>query len=89
MKKKKILEKTERALDVSTGLLQNLPNITVFGTSAIEIDNFKGLLDFTQSSVRINTTDSILRIDGIGLSIAFMTDETVCIKGTIKEIHFE
>lgn len=87
--KRKLFKKAEAALDLSEGILDNLPNITLYGTGMIEIDNFKGLLDFTKSSVRINTTDSILRIDGTDLYISFMTDESVGIRGNIKIVSFE
>lgn len=76
-------------LDLSEGALRNLPNITLYGSGMIEVDNFKGLLDFTPSSLRINTTDSILRIDGINLTISLMTDDTIEIRGNIKSLSFE
>lgn len=87
--KKRFLAKAEDMLDISDGILNDLPNIILYGTSRADIDNFKGLLDFSQSSVRINTSDGILRLDGTNLIIAIMTDESVCIKGNIKNISFE
>ena len=89
MKNKRFLRKTQSALDLSEGILENLPNIILYGTSTVEIDNFKGLLDFSTSSVRINTTDSILRIDGSELHISFLTDESIGIKGKIISVSFE
>ncbi len=87
--KTNLLKKAETALGTSGGLLRNLPAITLYGSSEAEIDNFKGLLDFSPSSVRINTSDSIIRIDGISLTISVMTDEDITITGTIKSLSFE
>lgn len=89
MKKPGFLAKAESALDLSEGVLRDAANITLYGTSLIEVDNFKGLLDFSKSSLRINTTDTILRIDGINLEITYMTDESISVKGTIKSVSFE
>ena len=89
MKKRRLGEIAENALDIYRGLLSDFPNITLYGSSMCEVDNFKGLLDFSKSSVRINTTDSILRLDGEHLSISYMTDDTISIKGSIKCILFE
>lgn len=87
--KKSIISKAESVLDVASGTLGNLPNITLYGTTVVEVDNFKGLLDFSQSAVRLNTTDGILRIDGVNLHLAVMTDESVSVKGVIKNLSFE
>lgn len=86
---KKFFLKAEEALDMAKGTLSNLPNITIYGTSMAEIDNFKGLLDFSQTTVRLNTTDGILRIDGINLNLSVMTDDSVSVKGVIKNLCFE
>lgn len=83
------LARTESALEITQGMLRDLPNIIIYGTERIDIDNFKSLLDFSQTAARLNTSDGIVRIDGIGLAIAVMTDESVSIKGTIKLISFE
>lgn len=87
--KKNIISKAESVLDIASGTLGNLPNITLYGTTVVEIDNFKGLLDFSQTAVRLNTTDGILRIDGVNLHLAVMTDESVSIKGVIRNLSFE
>lgn len=87
--KKNIASTAEAVFDVAAGVLGNLPNITLYGTSMVEIDNFKALLDFSQNTVRVNTTDGVLRIDGFNLKLAFMTDESVSIKGSIKNLSFE
>ena len=87
--KKNIISKAETMLDVKCGTLSNLPNITIYGTNLVEVDNFKALLDFSQSTLRLNTTDGILRIDGVNLHLAVMTDESVSVKGNIKNLSFE
>ncbi|MBQ3109882.1 MAG: YabP/YqfC family sporulation protein [Clostridia bacterium] len=87
--KRGVLSKAEGILDFATGTLGNLPNITLYGTAALEIDNFKSLLDFSPDTVRVNTSDGIVRIDGIKLHLAFMSDESISVKGEIRNLSFE
>lgn len=87
--KKAFIAKAENMLDIAKGTLGDLPNITLYGTSVAEIDNFKGLLDFSPTAVRLNTTDGILRIDGARLQLGFMSDDSISIKGVIKNLCFE
>lgn len=89
MKKNRFFEKAEKALDISCGLLRNLPNITFYGTNLVEIDNFKGLLDFSETSLRINTSDSIIRLDGEELKIETITDDSLSVRGSLKALSFE
>lgn len=84
-----ILSKTEAALDMPEGILRDFPNIVLYGTSLAEIDNFTSLIDFNDTSIRINTSSGLIRIDGIALCISSMTDESLSVKGTIKNISFE
>lgn len=88
-KKSPLLTKAESALDIAKGTLGNLPNITFYGTTVAEIDNFKSLLDFSSSTVRVNTTDGIVRIDGSLLRLGFMSDESISVEGNIKNLSFE
>ncbi|MGM9550898.1 MAG: YabP/YqfC family sporulation protein [Clostridia bacterium] len=87
--KKTFLSKAENILDIQKGTIANLPNIIIYGTSCAEIDNFRSLLDFSQNSARINTSDGIVKIDGENLKIPFMTDESVKITGNIRLLAFE
>lgn len=87
--KRSMLSKAENMLDFTTGTLGSLPNITLYGTAAVEIDNFKSLLDFSPDTVRVNTSDGIVRIDGINLHLAFMSDESISVKGEIRNLNFE
>ena len=88
-KKSPLLTKAEAALDIAKGTLGNLPNITLYGTTVAEIDNFKSLLDFSSSTVRVNTTDGIVRIDGSLLHLGFMSDESISVEGNLKNLSFE
>ena len=88
-KKRGLLTRAENVFDIAAGTLGNLPNITLYGTTLMEIDNFKSLLDFSQDTVRVNTTDGIVRIDGVNLHLAFMTDESISVKGNIRNLSFE
>lgn len=87
--KNPFLSRAENILDMQTGTFTNLPNIMLYGTNCIEIDNFTSLLDFSADSVRLNTKDGILKIDGTNLTVPFMTDDSIRISGNIRILSFE
>lgn len=68
---------------------QNLPTVTIYGASCADIDNFKGLLDFSRESIGVATSGGIVRINGAELEICVLTDESVSVKGVIKSLEYE
>ena len=88
MKKKK----QSRSLLISETqdtFFRDLPALTLYGTSLAEIDNFKALLDFSHESLGLATSGGIIRINGNALEITILTDDSVSVKGEIKNIEFD
>lgn len=93
MKSKKrgkgFLRRAESLLDVSDGVLTDMPSIELCGSALCDIDNFKGLLDFSKETVRVNTSGGIVKLTGSDLEIGVVTDENVTVRGCIKKVEFE
>ena len=53
------------------------------------IENYKGILEYENFFVRLNTTIGVLNINGFNLSLNEMTDEDLIITGNIESIDFE
>lgn len=90
MKKKnpdKVMKVAE-ALDLPIDLLCDVPRIEIIGQNCISIENSRGILDYNENCVKINTTCGIVKIDGDELFIESITDEGVCIKGTLIRTEF-
>ena len=89
--KKKSGEKAMRiadALDLPLDVMCDVPRTEIMGKERINIENFRGILDYNENCVKINTTSGIIKIDGDGLLIESITDEGVCIKGTVIRLEF-
>lgn len=58
------------------------------GNREIIIDGCKGILEYDENVIKINTSDIILSFIGRNLSIKCMTSESLIIKGYIVSIEF-
>ena len=56
-------------LDLPEGTLDNVPCIRIFGRNTAEIENHCGVLEFSDSKVRLHTALGILSIAGTELRI--------------------
>ena len=53
------------------------------------IENYKGILEYQDFYIRINTHIGIININGFDLDLNEMTSDDLLIKGKIESIDFE
>ena len=81
-------QRISAALDLPLDVLCDIARIEIMGKSDGGIENIRGILDYNENCVKVNTTVGILKIDGEDLFIESITDEGIIIKGLIKGVEF-
>ena len=66
----------------------NLPIIQAFGSEDVNVTNYKGLVEYNNECVRINTSAGQVRIEGAGLVLKQVTAETISVSGRVTRIEF-
>lgn len=90
MKKKenKTADKIAGALDVPLDVICDIPKTEIIGCDRISVENFRGILDYEENCIKINSNAGIIKIEGESLYIESVTDEGVYIKGKIIRVEF-
>ena len=88
MKKKK-QSKFNRMLDMPMEISSNKPKLTIVGFEELLIENYKGILEYEEFFVRINTHIGIVSINGYELNLENMTDDDIKVTGKIESIDIE
>ena len=88
MKKKK-QSKFNRMLDMPMEISSNKPKLTIIGFEELLIENYKGILEYEEFFIRINTYVGIININGFELELDEMTTDDLLITGKIDSIDFE
>ena len=65
------------------------PKITIISFDEILIENYKGILEYEEFFIKVDTEIGIININGYKLTLEQITDEDIGIKGTIKSIELE
>ena len=89
MKKKKQTNRVDKLLELPKEVYSNEPKIVITGFDELIIENFKGILEYEEFFVRINTHIGIININGYNLNLENMTDDDLKVKGKIESIEFE
>ena len=87
-RKEKKVQQIADALDLPLDVICDIPRSEIMGNSQISIENIRGILDYNESCIKINTTVGIIKIDGDELFIDSISDESASVKGRIIRIEF-
>lgn len=86
---KSIQSRINRLLEIPQEISTNLPKITVIGFKQMLIENYKGILEYQDFYIRINTHIGILNINGYDLYLEEMTTDDLLVTGKIESLDFE
>lgn len=75
------------ALELPIDIMMDLPKLTVIGNIEASLLNHKGIIEYTQEVIRINTKSGVFKITGEGLEIKTILSEEIIVTGTIKNIE--
>ena len=87
MRKKE--RKLDEILEIPVEFTTNNPKITIVGFERVLIENYRGILEYQDYFVRLNTYIGIININGFNLKLEEMTTDDLLVTGKIDSIDFE
>ena len=88
-KKKKIGNKLNRLLEIPTEVGGTEPKITIVGFDEMLIENYKGISEYKEFYMKINTDEGIINVNGFNLELEQITEEDALVRGKIESIDIE
>ena len=76
-------------LEIPKEIYTNIPNFIITGFEDMIIENYKGILEYEDYYVRVNTYIGIVNIHGTNLRLEKMTEDNIKIIGKIESIEIE
>lgn len=62
--------------------------ITILGTGEICIENYRGIIEYTDGLIRVQTKSKQIRLTGKNLTIEYYTNDEMKITGCICSLEF-
>jgi len=84
VKKMKLLESLQLPKDVCLGALR----VTLTGNEEAWIENYKGLLEYSEEAVLLQGKNCQVRLEGSALTIDYYTNEDMKISGCIRNVSY-
>lgn len=92
MRKKKISKlnrKINEILEIPAEVYGKEQKLTVIGFNKILIENYKGILEYTENYIKLSTHIGLINISGYSLELQQMTEDDIMINGKLDSIEFE
>ncbi len=76
-------------LSVPKDVILDLPRISICGDKEIFIENHKGIMEYTDTCIRIKTNDGVAHIYGEELRIIILESDRMVINGELLRVEYE
>ena len=82
--KNRLSELSELPKDVVLGI----PMLTMVGQMELNIENYRGIIEYTDSLIRVHTKDGQIRVNGKNLKVEYYTNDEMKVNGHIVSIEY-
>ena len=76
------------ALELPKEIMLNLPLISLVGREEVTIENYKGILEYSEETVRVGTASGILRLFGKDLCLKQVSADCMVVTGCVEKLEF-
>lgn len=83
-----LARRVEQVLDLPGGALSSAARIELSGNRRAVVEGCRGILEYEEGVIRLNTGSGILRFIGRELGLSCMTEESAVVTGVILSVEF-
>ena len=88
-RRKNTFSRIDKILEMPQEVYSDTPKMTLIGFNEMVIENFKGILEYEDYYIRINTSIGIININGYELKLENMTNDNIKVSGKIESMDVE
>ncbi len=86
--RKPVAERLTEVLDLPKDIVLNLPRLIFTGNRELFIENYRGIVEYSDTVIRLNTSECMIKITGGALGIKSIAAEEITLQGKIKTLEF-
>ena len=81
--------KIDEILEVPREISSVNPKVTIIGFDEMLVENYKGILEYEEFYIKINTAIGNINVNGFNLNLEQVTEDDIAVKGKIESIDIE
>jgi len=83
-----IKEQMADLMSLPKEIILDLPQVILTGSGEVSIENYRNIIEYSDTYTRINTNSGILLITGHGLLLKQITAEHITVTGEIIKLEY-
>lgn len=88
MGKSSIKNSVSETVNIPKDVLLGVPLIRLIGREELYIENYRGILEYTDTKIRIQTKIGQVQLSGRNLEIIYYTNDEMKVSGWIEHLEF-
>ena len=76
------------AMELPKEIMLNLPLVTLVGQEEVTIENYRGILEYSEETVRVGTAAGILQLRGKKLCLKQLSADCMVVTGRVEKLDF-
>ena len=76
------------AANMPKDVVLGVPIVTLTGQIEVSVENYRGIIEYTEVLIRIKTKHGQIKITGKNLQIAFYTHDEMKITGRVEAVEY-
>ena len=89
MKRQEWKEKAAEMSGVPKDVAMRLPILTITGTNDLCVENYRGMTEYTDQIIRLQSKSGQIKITGKKLEVIYYTNDEMKIHGHIRTIEYQ
>ena len=77
------------AANMPKDVMLGIPIVTITGQLEVNVENYRGILEYTDNLIRISCRQGHIRITGKNLKIAYYTNYEMKITGRVEKVEYQ
>lgn len=82
------LENLSGRFHLPSDILEGSAIISLVGRKSVRVENYKGIIEYTEECIKIQTKSGKFILEGMCLNMDYCTDIELHVTGRIKQIRF-
>jgi len=86
--KKKFKRQFSEFLELPGDVMLDLPKIVLFGNVQLQIENHRGIIEYTETTIRVGVGEGEVVITGESLTLRNLLPDELHVEGKIQSLSF-
>jgi sporulation protein YqfC len=87
-RKRRIQQQFANFLDIPKDIMMDLPKVVMVGDVQVFIENHRGIIVYTSTQVRVNTSIGELEVNGLDLTLRNILPDEIAVEGRVTSVAY-